>query len=238
MPDLDPDSYAHWRSSDIGRLTEGLERRVVLDLIGDQRGKHILDVGCGDGDLAVDLARRGAHVTGIDASEAMIAAARQRARRAGVDIACQVATAQALPFPPARFDIVAAVTILCFVKDAQPVFHEIARVLRPGGDLVIGELGKWNSWAAARRVRGWMGSPLWRAAIFRTPRALQSLSADAKLTVKEVRGAIYYPRWAPAARILAPFDPRIGRITRLGAAFIAVHATKPAATGPASDAIS
>ena len=230
LPGLTPDSYARWRGSASGAITEGLERRLILELAGDVRGRQVLDVGCGDGDLAAELSRRGAHVVGIDSSKAMIEAAKQRAERDRLDAAFEVASAQELPFPPECFDMVVAITILCFVEDPAPVFHEMARVLRPGGHLVIGELGKWSSWAAARRIRGWLGSRLWRKGKFRKPRELCSLARQAGLRVETVQGAVYYPRCSIAARLLAPYDRSIGRITTLGAAFLALHASKP---GPA-----
>lgn len=227
LPGLNPEDYVRWRASELGAITEGLERRLILDLAGDVRGRRILDVGCGDGDLAVHLAKCGAHVTAIDASGAMIAAARQRASRENADIEFRIAAAQRLPFPPEEFDIVIAVTILCFVEDAAPAFREMARVLRPDGHLVIGELGKWSSWAAARRIRAWLGSPLWQRGKFRTPRELRALAEQAGLTPQTVCGAVYYPRWGPAARLMAPYDQNLGRVTPLGAAFLALHATNP-----------
>ncbi len=227
VPDLGPEVYGRWRASELGALTERLERSVVLEQIGEVARLSVLDIGCGDGDLAVGLWRRGAHVVGVDASERMIAAAIQRAARERADVAFQVAQAAALPFPDRQFDLVAAVTILCFVTDAAPVFREIARVLRPGGRLVICELGRWSSWAAERRIRAWLGSRLWRRGHFRTARELQGLCRDAGLTPGTVRGAIYYPRWPPAARLLAPFDVAFSRLGTFGAAFLALTATKP-----------
>jgi ubiquinone biosynthesis O-methyltransferase len=229
VPELEPDDYTRWRASEIGAITERLERRLILELVGDVRGLSVLDVGCGDGDLAVELSTRGANVVGIDASGSMIDAARQRADRAQADVDFKVATAQQLPFPPERFDAVVAVTILCFVDDAAAVIQEIARVLRPGGRLVIGELGKWNSWAAARRIRGWLGSPLWRKGRFRTGRELRALANNAGLEPGPVHGAIYYPRWVRAARLFELSEHRLGRLTTLGAAFLALRATKPVA---------
>jgi ubiquinone/menaquinone biosynthesis C-methylase UbiE len=74
-----------------------LEQRLLLELIGDVRGRTVLDVGCGNGEPAIALWRRDAYVSGIDASLPMIEAARRRAARQGADIAFSVARAEALP---------------------------------------------------------------------------------------------------------------------------------------------
>jgi 2-polyprenyl-3-methyl-5-hydroxy-6-metoxy-1,4-benzoquinol methylase len=93
IPDLGPEFYARWRASQIGATTERLERELILELAGDVGGRTVLDVGCGDGDLALALTNRGAIVTGIDASTAMIDAAECRAKQHGVDVAFQVGAA-------------------------------------------------------------------------------------------------------------------------------------------------
>jgi len=232
VPDLGPEVYARWRASRIGATTERLERQLILELIGNIAGRRILDVGCGDGEFAVELARRGAIVTGIDASTAMIDAARSRARQQTADVAFQVAMAEQLPFPAEQFDVVTAITILCFVDDATPVFREIARVLRPGGRLVIGELGKWSTWAAGRRIRAWLGSQLWRRGRFRTASEIRKFAEQVGLDVRTVRGAIYYPRWGFAERLLSPCDPALSRLTTIGASFVALSAVKPGSDGP------
>jgi ubiquinone biosynthesis O-methyltransferase len=227
LPELGPDAYRRWRASEIGAITERLERRLILEMLGNVDGLRVLDVGCGDGELACELATRGATVTGVDSSGAMIEAAKYRSAQQGSDIAFQVSRAENLPFRDDEFDVVTAITILCFVKDAAPVFREIARVLRPGGRFVIGELGKWSIWAAARRIRAWLGSPLWRLGRFRTARELRRLAESAGLGVEEIRGAVYYPRFRLAAQLCAPYDAMAGRLTTVGAGFIAVSAAKP-----------
>lgn len=221
------DSYARWRSSRLGRITDTLERQLLFELLGPVADKTLLDVGCGDGELASKLARRGAIVTGLDADPAMIAAARRHAGAEGTLLHLVEGKAERLPFDDAVFDRVVAVTVLCFVRNAERAIMEMARVLKPGGSLVIGELGRWSLWAAHRRIRGWLGDPTWRAAIFRTAAELRRLARAARFEVVETRGAVHYPPFGLAAQILAPVDLWIGRKTTLGATFIAVSATKP-----------
>lgn len=220
------ESYARWRSTRLGQITDTLEQRLLFELLDPIAGKTILDVGCGDGELAAELARRGAVVTGVDADPAIIAAARRRAGIEHVELRLIEAKAEALPFEDASFDRILAVATLCFVPDAARAANEMTRVLKPGGRLVIGELGRWSLWAAYRRVRGWFGHPTWRVARFWSATELRKLVEAAGLDLVETRGAVYYPPCGVAARLLAPIDPWLGRRTTLGAAFIAISATK------------
>jgi ubiquinone biosynthesis O-methyltransferase len=224
---IGPQAYAGWRATTLGTITEAIEHRVVLDMMGGLVGIRLLDVGCGDGTLICAAAVRGATVAGIDADPAMLAAARQRMAQAGLEATLREGRVEELPFPDASFDVVASVTVLCFVGDAGRALREMARVLRPGGRLVIGELGRWSTWAALRRVRGWLGSTTWRAARFRTPGELRTLVQEAGLSVTAIQGAVYYPPANLLARLLAPLDPWLGRLTPFGAAFIVLGATKP-----------
>ena len=227
IPNLGPETYARWRGSEVGATTERLERRLILELVGDVDGRKVLDIGCGDGAFAVELWKHGAIVSGVDTSAEMIKAARRRAEAERADIDFEVAAAERLPFASQQFDVVTAVTILCFVRDAAPTFREVVRVLRPDGRFVIGELGKWSLWAAGRRLRAWFGSQLWRRGRFRTAGELARLASMAGLAVQQVRGAIYYPRWNLAARLFGPWDAALGRLTTIGAAFIGIAAHKP-----------
>ncbi|GEM_PF-824342 len=227
------DSYARWRASRLGRITDALEQELLFDLLGPIAGKNLLDVGCGDGAIASELARRGAVVTGLDPDPVAISAAWRRGAE-GVQLRLAEGKAESLPVSDATFDAVLAVATLCFIPDAQRAIAEMVRALRPGGRLVIGELGRWSLWAAYRRFRAWFGHPTWRAARFRSETELRHLLEAGGVDVVETRGAIFYPPCGVAARLLAAVDSWLGRRTSLGAAFIALAAAKPAETPQAA----
>lgn len=167
-------------------------------------------------------------MVGLDPDVKMLGAARARAETARLPLDLVEGRIEELPFASERFDVVTAVTVLCFVRDEASAWREMARVLRPGGRLIIGELGRWSLWAARRRVRGWLGAPLWRAARFHSAEQLSRAAEAAGLRVEQVRGAVFHPPSATLARLIAPLDTRLGRRTTIGAAFIAVRASKPA----------
>jgi ubiquinone biosynthesis O-methyltransferase len=222
-----PAAYQRWRASELGRITDTIEEELILDLVGPLPGKRVLDVGCGDGALSVLLAGNGVEVTGLDIDPRMLDAARRRATEANVRAHFVAGNAAALPFAKGSFDIVTAIAVLCFVPDPDKVFGEMTRVLRPGGRLVVGELGRHSLWAVKRRIAGWLGSNVWGSARFRTADELKRLAAAAGIEVEAVHGAVYYPPCNLCARWLSSIDGRLSRLTSFGAAFIALVARKP-----------
>lgn len=107
-------------------------RDLFLELVPPPAGRT-LDVGCGEGRLARDLAALGHEVVGIDASPTMIAAAREAAPELELD----VADAAALPFADASFGLVVAFMSLQDIDDLGGAIREAARVLAPGGRLCL-----------------------------------------------------------------------------------------------------
>jgi 2-polyprenyl-3-methyl-5-hydroxy-6-metoxy-1,4-benzoquinol methylase len=224
---LTPDVYTRWRESSLGRITEALESKLVFELAGPLSGKRVLDVGTGDGVYALEAALRQAHAVGVDASPAMLSAASQRARERRIHVEFREGQAQQLPFENECFDVVLAVTVLCFVPDPKQAVREVSRVLVPGGRLVLGELGRWSTWAASRRLRAWLGNRTWKAAQFWTRKELAALAREAGLSLEKGRGAIFYPPWGLASQAMAPVDSWLGQLHFPGAAFLAVAARKP-----------
>jgi ubiquinone/menaquinone biosynthesis C-methylase UbiE len=224
---ITPVVYQRWRDSTLGSITERRELDLVLAMAGELDGRRVLDVGCGDGTYALAAAERGALVSGVDIAPEMIRAAEARVVERSLNIDFRVGSAAALPFDDGSFDVVIAVTLLCLGSDPGAAVAECARVTAPGGRVVVDELGRWNLWAASRRLRGWLGSPIWRAARFWTARQLERLMSGAGLVVDRVEGAVYYPPAPLAARLLAPVDRVPARYTTVGGAFIAVAAHQP-----------
>jgi ubiquinone/menaquinone biosynthesis C-methylase UbiE len=118
--------------------------------IAPEPAERTLEVACGEGRVARDLACRGHRVTAIDASATLLrsaAAADPGGRYA-------LADAAALPFPDATFDLVVAYNSLMDVEDMPGTVAEAARVLRTGGHLCISITHPVNDAGAFSRTRG------------------------------------------------------------------------------------
>lgn len=112
----------------------------------------MLELGFGGGALLNDLLAAGAQVAGVDASAAMIERARRRFRKAIIAGRLTVVegSAESLPLPAASVDKACSVNSLYFWADPAAVLAEFARVLRPGGLLVL-------VFQSAEQVRAWPG---------------------------------------------------------------------------------
>jgi len=228
--ELEPAAYAGWFESDLGRRIWEDERRALYEVMGEVAARHVLDVGSGDGRLARELTERGAHVVALDRSEAMLRAiaAADDGRPSPTRV---LGDALELPFPDESFDLTVAVTVLCFIDRATGAVRELARVTKPGGIVLLGELGRWSLWALARRLRARTKGGIWSHARFRTAPELRKLLAAAGVEPGEVRGAVFYPSSLLTARLLGWADPWLGRRTTVGAAFLSVAGAKPGKNG-------
>lgn len=120
----------------------------ILDLVLAGRGTlDALDVGCGTGFLAFELAARGHHVTGVDFAPGMIAQAQRKAAERGASIRFQEADAEQLPFTPGNFDLAISRHVLWTLQHPEAAIDEWIRVLRPGGRLVVVD-GQFDAGAA------------------------------------------------------------------------------------------
>jgi ubiquinone/menaquinone biosynthesis C-methylase UbiE len=119
-------------------------RQRTINLARIQPGEQVLDVGCGTGTLAMDVARRvgrAGRVAGIDPGPQQIARARSKAARSNVPIEFQVGVIEQLPFPDQTFDVVLSTLMMHHLPASlkRRGLAEIARVLKPGGRLIIAD---------------------------------------------------------------------------------------------------
>jgi len=128
--------WAEGDYADIARTIEPVAREV-LDAVGMQAGETLLDVATGTGNAALEAARRGARVTGLDLTPELLSIARQRADEEGLQITLVEGDAQALPFADGSFDRVTSVFGAMFAPDQERTAAELLRVCRPGGTVAV-----------------------------------------------------------------------------------------------------
>ncbi|WP_457638622.1 class I SAM-dependent methyltransferase [Persephonella sp.] len=109
----------------------------LIDLIRELKGKKVLDLGCGDGTLTVELIKQGADVVGVDLSPQMVKASRSKGIKA------LVASATDLPFYE-EFDVVFSNAVLHWVQEAEKALQNIAKSMKRGGIFVAEFGGKGN----------------------------------------------------------------------------------------------
>ena len=174
-----------------GRFVATLATAVVT-LLDPQPGEHILDIGCGDAALTEQLAATGAILTGIDASPAMVAAARSRAQVSPTPFTVDHTPAEALLYE-ARFGAAFSNAALHWIPaPTQPrALAAIHRALRPGGRFVA-EMGGQGNIAAIRAALSATLAPFGldaeeaAASFYPSPAEYQHLLEQAGFTVQSI----------------------------------------------------
>ncbi|MEK7572931.1 MAG: class I SAM-dependent methyltransferase [Patescibacteria group bacterium] len=115
----------------------------LLELIKSKKNIKILDIGCGQGDLAIYFAQRGAHVTGIDYSKDAITLAKQNLAKQKTEIKDRVLLvlmdASRVNFPENYFDAVLAVDVFehLYPEVLEPILKKISTILKKSGELLV-----------------------------------------------------------------------------------------------------
>jgi 2-polyprenyl-3-methyl-5-hydroxy-6-metoxy-1,4-benzoquinol methylase len=184
-------SYAHYANADvaagfdrlrfggpIGELLADTQERVVAGFLGPLDTLQVIDVGTGTGRAAIALARRGAHVTGVDASSEMLEVARSRAEAEGADVRFEAGDAHALPFADRSFDAAVSLRVLMHTPGWAQAVGELCRVSRRR---VVFDYPSARSLAAlqagARRMKAVLGMNTEAYRVFRPGRIRAALDA-------------------------------------------------------------
>jgi SAM-dependent methyltransferase len=153
----------------------------IIRALGVRQGSIVLDAGCGVGDHTLRIARRGYRCVGVDISRHILAQARVRVAREGLDSRVQLLclALEDLPFPPDTFDAIHCRGVLMHVPDWQKALSNLCRVLKRGGRIAILEDNDRSLHAAlvlvARRLP-WRES---KSALVRSPDGLEFWSNEA-----------------------------------------------------------
>jgi len=169
--DAAADTYDKWYESAQGAMYDRLEKKAVSKYLPQNtQGMKLLEVGCGTGHWSQFFSEYGFEVTGIDVSEDMIRIAQSK------DIAntsFQIADGLRLPFADNSFNVIAAITTLEFVQNAELVLQEMVRCThKPGGQLLIGVL---NALARLNRNKQQNPESLYAKARLFSPTQLKQL---------------------------------------------------------------
>ena len=114
----------------IGELVADEEARVITAFVGDVAGAAVLDVGTGTARAALEIARRGARVTGVDYSREMLRVGQARVAGAASAVGLLRGDARHLPFGDRRFDVTVSVRLLMHMPDWRGTLTELCRVTR------------------------------------------------------------------------------------------------------------
>ncbi len=162
-------------------------------------GLKLLDVGCGGGLLSEPFARMGATVTGIDAGEENIAAAKAHAGAVGVAVDYRAGAAEELTGTGAQFDAIVSMEVIEHVADVAGFMATLVELTRPGGALLLATLNRTprsylTAILGAEYVLRWLPAGTHDWSRFRKPAELGRHLRRAGAELRNVTGIRYWPR--------------------------------------------
>lgn len=130
---------ATWEDGDYGAFAKYMEAGAVeiLHSWDIEPGKRLLDIACGSGQTAIPAAKNGVEVTGIDIASNLIDQARERCRNDLINARFEVGDAEDIPCGDKDFDVAVTMFGAMFAPRPAQVTNELARVLKPGGQLIM-----------------------------------------------------------------------------------------------------
>jgi ubiquinone/menaquinone biosynthesis C-methylase UbiE len=192
-----------------GAILNYFQQNAVTELLGDVQDKTVLEVAVGTGRFALNLASRGAKVTGLDSSPAMLKISGEKAHKAGVSerVTLVEGGATSLPFPDASFDAVICINALNHIPNQVEVLREIARVAKHSATVVTNYTNFCSPYlpvALYVLLRG----RAWNKDVYTTwfsPPEIGRLHRLAGLKIERTCGVVHWPVWLSSRVCLAAF---------------------------------
>ncbi|HRW61371.1 MAG TPA: bifunctional 2-polyprenyl-6-hydroxyphenol methylase/3-demethylubiquinol 3-O-methyltransferase UbiG [Defluviicoccus sp.] len=182
-------------------------------------GLRCLDLGCGGGLIAEEMAKHGATVTGVDASQVAIRVARAHAEREGLTIDYRCALPEDVVGWGTQYDVVLALEVIEHVQSLDLFFEAVGQVLTPDGLLVVATLNRTLSSLALAKIGAeyilrWLpaGTHDWRK--FVRPSELARVLRRQGFEVAEIRGLQYQPllhRWSLGSDLMVNYIAAVVR---------------------------
>ncbi len=175
--DNEANSYDGWYQTPRGAFIDEVETNLAFSMFNTKKEMKVLDAGCGTGIFSLKLAKKGCVVTGIDISRDMMTIAQKKAREHNeLTIDFKLMDINSLEFDENVFDAVFSMTAFEFVKQPEKAYAELYRVLKPGGQLLIGTISRDSKWGEFYRKKAQSDSnSVFRFAELKTLQQLQDL---------------------------------------------------------------
>jgi ubiquinone/menaquinone biosynthesis C-methylase UbiE len=187
--------YDAWFSTPHGTYVQSYEHAMIMDLAEVKSGMKIADIGCGTGIYTRELCAKGALVTGVDISPEMLAIAAEKTGEYSAQVNFVEGDAASLPFDDNSFDMVFSITAMEFFEQPRICLHEMHRILRPGGHMVVATLNSVSLWAVQRRLKSWFEQTIFSHAQFHSIADMRRYLNP--LAISAWRGGIFVPPFAP-----------------------------------------
>ena len=130
--------YGSWFKPARGQVIDTLEKAALARAFAGRKYNRALDVGIGNGRLLPIYAPHAAHITGMDISSEQLDQATEAARKLGINFDTKLcAEASRIEIPDQSYDLIICSRVLQHVYDWRESVAEFARILKPGGDLVL-----------------------------------------------------------------------------------------------------
>lgn len=190
-------AYDAWYDSTLGRAVLQVEVDCVRPLLAGAV-RPWLDLGTGSGRFGAALGAE----AGLDPAIEMLRIAARRVPSVVRGVA------EALPFRDASVGAVSSITVFEFLPDVPRTMGEVARILRRGGQAVVGFFPRGSAWASAYEAQGRDPGSVFHGAHFFTLEEMWALAAAAGLAPGRVRSTLFgAPGGTPSGRIVDGVDP-------------------------------